>query len=152
MLQCQRFSNACISIGTKKTYVNYEIPLPHGSKYKQPNKRTSPNYRFWGHKSLWEVIILEHSSFSSWIYVDTTTFHNVTVIICFELQYQRSNRACKVHFLAHLAHSAKVSFWDRAVSVVRRRASSVVRRSCVVRRASCVNNLLKHLLLQFHWA
>ena len=46
--------------------------------------------------------------------------------------------------LAHLAHSAKVSFWDRAVSVVRRRAS------CVVRRPSCVNNLLKHLLLQNH--
>ena len=29
--------------------------------------------------------------------------------------------------LAHLAHSAKVSFWDRALSVVRRRPSSVVR-------------------------
>ena len=29
--------------------------------------------------------------------------------------------------LAHLAHSAKVSFWDCAVSVVRRRASSGVR-------------------------
>ena len=28
-------------------------------------------------------------------------------------------------FLAHLAHSANVSFWDCAVSVVRRRASSV---------------------------
>ena len=35
-------------------------------------------------------------------------------------------------FLAHLAHSAKVSFWDRAVSVDRRRPS------CVVRRPSCV--------------
>ena len=29
-------------------------------------------------------------------------------------------------FLAHLAHSAKVSFWDSAVSVVCRRLSSVV--------------------------
>ena len=41
---------------------------------------------------------------------------------------------CQCHdfqlaFLAHLAHSAKVSFWDRALSVVRRRASS-----CVVRQ------------------
>ena len=35
-------------------------------------------------------------------------------------------------FLAHLAYSTKVSFWDRAVSVVRRRAS------CVVRRASTI--------------
>ena len=34
--------------------------------------------------------------------------------------------------LAHLAHSAKVSFWDRAVSVVRRRASSVVRRASTI--------------------
>ena len=42
----------------------------------------------------------------------------------------------KLSFLAHLAHSAKVSFWDRAVSVV-------------CRRPSCVNNLLKHLL-QFY--
>ena len=40
-------------------------------------------------------------------------------------------------FLAHLAQSAKVSFWDDPLSVVRRR-----------RRPSCVvNNLLKHLLL-----
>ena len=28
-------------------------------------------------------------------------------------------------FLAHLAYGAKVSFWDRAVSVVRRRASTI---------------------------
>ena len=49
-------------------------------------------------------------------------------------------------FLAHLEHSANMSFWDRAVSVARRRASSVVR------RPSCVNNLLKHLLLRFDWA
>ena len=28
-------------------------------------------------------------------------------------------------FLAHLAHGAKVSFWDCAVSVVRRRASTI---------------------------
>ena len=34
--------------------------------------------------------------------------------------------------LAHLAHSAKVSFWDGAVSVVRRRASSVVRRASTI--------------------
>ena len=32
-----------------------------------------------------------------------------------------------IHFLAHLAYSAKVSFSDRALSVVRRRPSSVVR-------------------------
>ena len=38
----------------------------------------------------------------------------------------------KEPFLAHLAHSAKVSFWDRALSVVRRRAS------CVVCRASTI--------------
>jgi len=31
----------------------------------------------------------------------------------------------KMYFLAHLAHSAKVSFWDRAVSVVVRRASTI---------------------------
>ena len=47
--------------------------------------------------------------------------------------------------LAHLAHSAKVSFLDRAVSVVRPRASSSVR------RPSCINNLFKHLL-RFDWA
>ena len=78
--------------------------------------------------------------------------------ILFKIFYFFSNEEhqlfCYNEFLAHLAHSAKVSFWDRAVSVVRRRpSSSVVRRaSSVVRRASCVNNLLKHLLLRFDWA
>ena len=38
----------------------------------------------------------------------------------------------KMYFLAHLAHSANVSFWDRAVSVVSRRASSVVRRPSTI--------------------
>jgi len=45
-----------------------------------------------------------------------------------------------VWFLAHLAQSAKVSFWDDPLSVVRRRR----RRR---RPSSVVNNLLKHLLL-----
>ena len=43
-----------------------------------------------------------------------------------------SHFSCFHTFLAHLAHSAKVSFWDRAVSVVRRRASSVVRRPSTI--------------------
>ena len=34
-------------------------------------------------------------------------------------------RSVESLFLAHLAHSAKVSFWDGAVSVVRRRASTI---------------------------
>ena len=37
-------------------------------------------------------------------------------------------------FLAHLAQSAKVSFWDDPLSVVRRRRRR--RASCVVRRPS----------------
>ena len=53
------------------------------------------------------------------------------------ISYHHSRHA---YFLAHLAHSAKVSFWESAVSVVRRRVS------CVVCRVSSVN-IFKHLLL-----
>ena len=47
------------------------------------------------------------------------------------------------HFLAHLAHSAKVNFWDNALPVVRRRPTCVVRRE-----SSVVNNFFKEHLLQ----
>ena len=47
-------------------------------------------------------------------------------------------------FLAHLAQSAKVSFCDTGLSVVRRPSVRACVRPCV---RACVNNLFKHLLL-----
>ena len=47
-----------------------------------------------------------------------------------EISYQGMH--CLLQFLAHLAHSAQVSFWDRAMSVVRRRHSCVVRYASII--------------------
>ena len=105
--------------------------------------RLGPTYEGCSGSSLNFVVLYSFTKVSDWNSSTTDTEHfqiyawcNTWKLFVFVLNigfHRNKGRGRRSSpFLAHLAHSAKVSFWDHAVSVVVRRPSSVVRRASTI--------------------